>query len=165
MPVREVHERNLDRSAQLSSFQVEKAIPPLDVVRVLNRAKISFVLVGAYGLAGWRKEPRATEDVEVAVATRQVKKAVRVLLEAFPHLEAVELPGVVRLREPGPGDGAIDVMEPVHQPYREMLKHTHEASAEGQSYRVPPLEMAIVRKFSAMTSLYRAEEDKYQDAH
>ena len=32
------------------------AISPLEVVRVLQRAKISFVLVGAYGLAGWRKK-------------------------------------------------------------------------------------------------------------
>ena len=76
MPSLEVHERNLDKSAQLSSFQVEKAIPPLDVIRVLNHANIRFVLVGAYGLAGWRQEPRATEDVDVVVAARQVKKAV-----------------------------------------------------------------------------------------
>src|SRR5438876_874134 len=101
VPVREVHERNLQKSAWLSSFQVMTGIPPLAVVRVLNKAKIPFVLVGAYGLAGWRKEPRATEDVDVVVAARQVKKAVRVLLGAYPHLEAVELPVVVRLRQRG----------------------------------------------------------------
>jgi len=165
MPIQEVHERQLQKSAQLSSFQVAMAIPPLDVVRVLNQAKIGFVLVGAYGLAGWRKEPRATEDVDVVVAARQVKKAVKVLLEAFTHLEAVDLPVVVRLRERGTEDVVIDVMKPVQQPYRELFKHTHEVHSQGQTYRIPSLEMAIVMKFSAMTSLYRAEEDKHQDAH
>jgi Nucleotidyl transferase AbiEii toxin, Type IV TA system len=165
MPVQEVHERQLHKSAQLSSFQVAMAIPPLGVVRVLNAAKIAFVLVGAYGLAGWRKEPRATEDVDVVVAARHVKKAVKVLLEAFTHLEAVDLPVVVRLRERGTEDVVIDVMKPVQQPYRELFKHTHAVHSQGQTYRVPSLEMAIVMKFSAMTSLYRAEEDKHQDAH
>jgi hypothetical protein len=165
MPLLEVHERNLDKSAQLSSFQVEKAIPPQDVIRILNGAKIRFVLVGAYGLAGWRQEPRATEDVDVVVAARQVKKAAKTLLAAFPHLEAVDLPVVIRLRERGTENVVIDLMKPMQQPYREVFKYTHEVHSQGQTYRVPALEMAIVMKFSAMTSHYRAEEDKYQDAH
>jgi hypothetical protein len=165
MPLLEIHERSLDKSTQLSSFQVEKSIPPLDVIRVLNEARIRFVLVGAYGLAGWRQEPRATEDVDVVVAARQVKKAVQVLLTAFPHLEAVDLPVVVRLRERTTQDVAIDVMKPLQQPYREAFRHTHKVSSGGQTYRVPSLEMAVVMKFAAMTSLYRAGDDKHLDAH
>ena len=49
-------------------------ISPLDVITVLNREKISFVLVGAYGLAGWLKEPRATEDVDVVVAASRFRR-------------------------------------------------------------------------------------------
>jgi hypothetical protein len=141
------------------------AILPLDVVRVLNRSKISFVLVGAYGLAGWRKEGRATEDVDVVVAAKQVKKAVGILCTAFRQLEAVELPVVVRLRDRETQDVVIDVMKPIQPPYRDVFKHTRLIESEGQAYRIPTLEMAIVMKFAAMSSLYRADEDKFRDAH
>src|SRR5262249_28406682 len=165
MAVQEVLERHVEKSAILSRQQMPYVIPVADVVRVLNKAKISFVIVGAHGLAGWRKKPRATEDIDVVVPARQVKKAVKVLLAAFPHLESVELPVVVRLRERGTSDVAIDVMKPVQQPYVEVFKHTHKLPTEGQTYRVPSLEMAVVMKFSAMTSLYRADADKFLDAH
>jgi hypothetical protein len=165
MQIAEVHERGLRKSAQLSGFQVDNAIPPLDVIRVLNAAKISFVLVGAYGLAGWRKEARATEDVDVVVAARQVKRAVRVLCEAFPELESLDLDVVVRLRRRGTEEVAIDVIKPIQQPYREAFKHTQPVQSGREKYRVPSLEMAILMKYSAMTSLIRAEEDIYQDAH
>jgi hypothetical protein len=165
MQVVETHEKGLWKSSQLSGFQVENAIPPLDVIRILNDAKISFVLVGAYGLAGWRKEPRATEDVDVVVAAKQVKKAVKLLCGEFPELEPVDLPVVVRLRQRGTETVVIDVMKPVQQPYREVFKHTHMVHAGGQKYRVPSLEMAVLMKYSSMTSLNRAEEDIHQDAH
>jgi hypothetical protein len=165
MAVQTIHEKGLWKSSLLTSYQVDKPLRPLDVIRALNKAKIHFVLVGAYGLAGWRQEARATEDVDVVVAARQIKKAVTVLLDAFPHLEAVDHPVVVRLRERDEKDVAIDVMKPVQPPYRQVFKHTHTVKAEGQTYRVPTLEMAIVMKFSAMTSLYRADKDKYVDAH
>jgi hypothetical protein len=164
MPVQELDERSIRKSALLSGMQMEKAIPLQDVIRVLNGAKISYVLVGAYGLAGWRKESRATEDVDVVVSAKQVKKAVKVLCDAFPHLEPVDLPVVVRLRDRETQDVAVDVMKPVQQPYREVFKHTHTVELGGQKYRVPSLEMAIVMKFSSMTSLYRASEDRHRDA-
>jgi hypothetical protein len=57
-------------------------------------------------------------------------------------------------------------MKPLQQPYREIFKHTRIIRAEGgERVRIPILEMALVMKFSAMTSLYRADEDKFLDAH
>jgi hypothetical protein len=165
MPVLETHARLVAKSAILSSYQMPKVIAPIEVIRILNKAKISFVLVGAYGLAGWRKESRATEDVDVVVSAKQVKKAVKVLLEAFPKLDAVDLPVVVRLKDRESLDVCIDVMKPVQQPYREVFKHTHSVTDQGHTYRVPSLAMAIVMKYSAMSSLYRADADKFQDAH
>jgi hypothetical protein len=165
MASQEILERRLTKSALLSQQQVPQIIPLLDVIRVLNRARISFVLVGAHGLVVWRGKPRATEEVDVVVAARHVKKAVKVLVEAFPQLEPVDLPAVVRLRQRGTEDVAIDVMKPVQQPYCEVFKHTHSVMMDKETYRVPSLEMAIVMKFSAMISPYRAEEDKFQDAH
>jgi len=165
MTVQEIHQRLFSKSAALSSFQMDGVIRPIEVIRVLNRAKVRFVLAGAYGLAGWQKESRATEDVDVVVAPPHVKKAVSALLAAFSQLEAVDLPMGVRLRDRHTKDVLIDVMKPLQQPYREVFKHSRQVSPEGENYRIPTLEMAIVMKFSAMTSLYRASEDKHRDAH
>ena len=79
-----------------------RVIPLPDVLRVLNRGKISYVLVGAHGLASWRGKPRATEDVDVIVAAKHVKKATQLLLDAFPQLEG----GVEILPRGGPTPGA-----------------------------------------------------------
>jgi len=59
-------------------------IAPLDVITILNKQKISFILVGAYGLVGWTKAPRATEDVDLVIAARHHKKANKALLAASP---------------------------------------------------------------------------------
>jgi len=165
MSVQDVRQRSITKSAILSGFQMARVIAPGEVIRVLNGAKIRFVLVGAYGLAGWSKEARATEDVDVLVAAQQVKKAVRVLLEAFPLLDEVDLPVVTRLQDRETGKVAIDVMKPLQQPHRAVFKHTRKETAWGQTFRVPTLEMALVMKSADMISLYRADEDKYQDAH
>lgn len=140
-------------------------IPLVDVIRVLNKAKVSYVLVGAHGLASWRGKPRATEDVDVVVNAKHLRKAVKALVEAFPTLEPVDLPVVIRLRDRGTHDVLIDIMKPVQQPYREVFRHTHPLQIEGEAVRVPSAEMAIVMKFSAMASLYRSAENKHQDAH
>jgi hypothetical protein len=70
-------------------------IPPLEVIRVLNEAKVRFMLVGAHGIAGWLPQARATNDVDVLVGYRQHHKATRALLAAFPDLQAE---GVCRRR-------------------------------------------------------------------
>lgn len=160
-----IHEQALTKSAILASYWNEAMIAPLQVVAALNNAGISFVLVGAYGLSGWVQEPRATEDVDVIVAARQHKKAVRTLLAAFPSLEAEEHHVVTRLRERASKAVAVDVMQPSQQLLRDIFKHTHTVTSQGQTYRVPSLEMAIAMKFAAMISLHRRDKDKYQDAH
>lgn len=158
-------QRNVARSGVLSVQQVPDSIPLVEVIRVLNGAKVSFVLVGDHGLASWRGKPRATEDVDVVVAVRHLKKAVTALTTAFPDLETMEMPAVIRLKHRRTETVAVDLMKPLQQPYREAFKHTRVVKIGSESVRIPSLEMALVMKFSAMTSLYRADEDKYQDAH
>ena len=165
MIVQDVHAHSLAKATLLSSFQVVRAIPPAEVIAVLQRAGISFVLVGAYGLSGWIRKPRATEDVDVVVAAKHHKKAIKALLSAFAHLEADDQAVVTRLRDRETGEVAIDVMKPNQQLYREVFKHTQSISSEGQTFRIPSLEMALAMKFAPMISLYRADIDKYQDAH
>jgi hypothetical protein len=110
-------------------------------------------------------EPRATQDVDVVVALKQVKKAVRLLVAAFPNLAAEDVEVVVRLRDRRTAQVRIDVMKPVQQPYREIFKHAIKVTAEGQEYRVPSLEMALVCKYAPMISLGRADAKKHLDAH
>jgi hypothetical protein len=162
--VPDVHARSLATSTALSEYYVADLIPPLEVIRVLNRAGVRFVLAGAHGLGGWTKAPRATEDVDVVVAARGQRKAVAALLAAFPGLSPEEHDVVTRLRERETGTVRIDVMKPVQDVYRAALKNTHAVRSGGEAYNVPSLEMALAMKFAAMISLTRSDEKKHFDA-
>lgn len=161
--VRDIHAQSLATSSALSEYYVPNLILPLDVIRVLNAAKVRFMLLGAHGLGGWMGKPRATEDVDVLVGTRSHKKAVSALLTAFPHLQAEDHEVVTRLRDPETGTIVIDVMKPNQPLYRDALKHTHTVESGGQRYQIPSLELALTTKFAAMISLTRADRDKFQD--
>ncbi|MBM4067446.1 MAG: hypothetical protein FJ271_00670 [Planctomycetes bacterium] len=165
MKVIDPHIKGLHKAATLTGFQVMDAINPHDVIKVLNANGVSFVLVGAYGLVGWTKDPRATEDVDLVIAARHQKKAARHLLDEYPHLEAKDHEVVTRLADRESGDVAIDLMKPNQPLYREVFKHTHPISTAKQQYRVPCLEMALAMKFAAMISLTRSDEKKHMDAH
>jgi hypothetical protein len=103
--------------------------------------------------------------VDVIVPVQQVEKAVGVLRDAIPDLEPRNSPLDVRLLDRSSSNIAINVIKPWQQPYREVVRNTHSVSKGGEAYRVPSLEMAIVMKFAAMTSWYRADRDKPRDAH
>ncbi len=162
--VRDIHAQSLATSSALSEYYVPNLITPLQVIRVLNAAKVRFMLLGAHGLGGWTGEPRATKDVDVLVASRSHKKGVRVLLAAFPHLQEEDHQVVTRLRDPETGDVVLDVMKPNQPLYQDALKHTHSVESSGQRYLVPSLEMALAMKFSAMISLTRSDDKKHFDA-
>ncbi len=166
MPVqtRDIHAQSLAISSALSEYYVPNLITPLEVIRVLNAAKVRFMLLGAHGLGGWTGEPRATKDIDVLVAARDHKKAARVLLEAFPQLQSEDHQVVTRLRDPETGAILIDVMKPNQPLYHDALKHTHSVESGGQKYLVPSLEMALAMKFSAMISLTRGDDKKHFDA-
>jgi hypothetical protein len=164
MRIQDIHSRGLGKSAALSSLQMDNPIAPLAVISTLNRAGVNFVLVGAHGLAGWIGKPRATEDVDVVIMTRHLKKARRALEVAFPHLEARDLGEVIRFRDKQSGAIAIDLLKQ-RELYRQAFKHTHSISMGGQVYKVPALEMALTMKFAAMISPSREDAARYQDAH
>jgi hypothetical protein len=145
-------------------YYVPRAILPAEVIGLLNKAGINFMLVGAHGLGGWTKKPRATEDVDIVVAARHLKKAVRLLLDAYPRLEAADFEVVTRLRDRETREVAIDVMKPNQPLYRVALKHTQAVTIAGQTCKIPTLEMALAMKFASMISLNRQDPDKYQDA-
>lgn len=165
MNVQPAHGESLATSTALSAYYVANLITPLQVIAVLNAASVRFMLVGAHGLGGWTQTPRATEDVDVLVAARGHKKAVRALLAAFPHLEDEDQEVVTRLRNRENQKVAIDVLKPNQPLYREALKHAAVVQSGGQSYQVPTLEMALAMKFAPMISLAREDKKKHLDAH
>jgi hypothetical protein len=140
-------------------------ITPLQVIEVLNGAGVKFVLAGAHGLGGWMQKPRATQDVDVIVAARGVKKALGALLSAFPHLEADDHEVVTRLRDRDSKEVVIDVIKPNQPLFREALKRTRTVQSGGQTYAIPSLEMALALKFARMLSLTWADAEKHLDAH
>ena len=170
MSVLNRHAQTMRRSAEIARFQMEcqldkRFLSPLDVIRVLNREKISFVLVGAYGLSGWMSQARATEDVDVVVALRHVKKAMRLLLGEFSFLEADDQAVVVRLRDKESKDVLIDLMKPTQPHLRAVFKHVKTIELKQQMYRIPSCEMALALKFAPMVSLARVDKKKLIDAH
>ena len=51
-------------------------VQPKEVdVQVLNKAGIQFTLVGAYGIAGWLLEPRASQDVDILIHAQHKKRS------------------------------------------------------------------------------------------
>ena len=140
-------------------------IPPIDVVRVLNRAKVKFTLVGAHALGSWTRKPRTTDDVDVVVAARHIKRAVTSLTQAFPDLKPLDLPFVVRLCRGESSTVVIDVMKPNQPIIHASLSHVHRVKVGRDEYRIPSLEMALALKFAAMINLLRPEAEKHQDAH
>jgi predicted nucleotidyltransferase len=166
MKVADVHARSLATSATLTRYYMPDTILPVNVVKVLQRAKIPFVLAGAHGIFGWMgvNEARPTKDVDVIVAARYHRKAVRALVSAFPDLDPQELEVVTRLKKRGSDDILIDVMKPTAL-YRAAFKHTHSVTKDKLTFRVPSLEMALAMKFGPMVSLNRDEAKKHQDIH
>jgi hypothetical protein len=166
MKVADQHARSLATSETLTRYYMPETILPPAVVKVLQAAKIPFVLVGAHGVFGWMgvNEARPTKDVDVIVPIRHHRKAVKVLLDAFPDLEAIEREVVTRLKRRGSEDILIDVMKPTEL-YRAAFKHTHTVSRGKLTFRVPSLEMALAMKFGPMVSLNLDEAKKHLDIH
>jgi hypothetical protein len=139
-------------------------VPLRQVLSVLNVAGVDFVLAGAHAIGGWTKKPRATVDVDVVIASKSHRKAIRAVRVAFPDLEVRDFEVVTRLIDPGTGDAVIDLMKPKDKLLRTIFENSIRIKIEGQAARIPDLEMAAALKFAAMVGIYREHPDKMQDA-
>lgn len=135
-------------------------VQPEKVVKLLNGAKIKFVLMGTHGLNAYRDEPRATHDVDLLVAARDQKKAIKALTLAFPKLKVEETPIVTRFIDPTTGRGVIDLMKPTFPLHEAAFAN---AVAFPKLGMVPTLELAIASKFAAMISPHRRKDKKMVD--
>ncbi len=135
-------------------------VTPENVIATLHRAGINPVLMGTHGINVYRDEARATQDVDVLVTKRDVKKAIRVLEEAFPYLEVMENAAVARFANPATQRVVLDVMKPSSHAIQVVFRHT---VAIEDTHRIPTLEMAIVSKFVAMLSTTRKQSKRQID--
>lgn len=133
---------------------------PKKIIRVLNDAKVRFMLMGTHGIGGYRSHARATQDVDILVATRDHAKAVKALQAAFPKLVVRDTPVVTRFLDQGTNESRIDLMKPNQPLFKVAFKH---ARMVGDSHLIPDLELALVSKFAAMVSHYRAADKKMVD--
>lgn len=161
------HLEALHTSSQLTvifrrMYQREAAmVTPEDVIAVLHQAGVNCVLMGTHGLGGWRSQARATQDVDVLVTKKDLRKAVRALRAAYPELVVSDTPVVTRFIDPASGEPAIDVMKPTQTVYQIVFRHTIPVC---DTHRIPDLEMALASKFAAMVSPNRLPEKKHIDA-
>lgn len=165
MPIKDIHVWSLQTSTSLSRYYMPRTPTPIEVIKILNKEKISFVLVGLHGIGGWMNDPRATQDVDVIVTSRHHKKSIKTLQAAFPHLQVQDREVVTRMVDPETEKVVIDVMKTNQPIIAAVFKNTKAVAAEGQAYRIPSLEMALALKLAPMVSLTRLDEDKHQDAH
>jgi hypothetical protein len=135
-------------------------VKPEQVIKVLHEAGISCVLMGTHGLNVYRHQARATQDVDVLVRKKDIRKAVRVLHDVFPSLTLKETPVVTRFIDPTNGKPVLDVMKPTQKVFQMVFRHTVQV---GVTHAIPGLEMALVSKFVAITSPHRERLRKIQD--
>lgn len=147
---------NLRRRYRPESLMVK----PEDVIPLLNQAKIRFVLMGTYGINGYRDESRATQDVAFLIRSKDHEAAVKIIQVNFPELECVDTPVVTRFLDPVRKKSLIDLMKPSFDLLKDAFKHS---VLVGKSHRIPTLEMAIVSKFAAMVSPNREKDKKLID--
>jgi hypothetical protein len=136
-------------------------VTPEAVIAILHEAGVRCVLMGTHGLGGWRSEPRATQDVDVLVRRKDIRKTVRALGRAYPALRIEDTPVVTRFIDPVNSKPVIDVMKPTQAVYQIVFRH---ALRVGDTHFIPELEMALAAKFAAMVSPNRLPDKKLIDA-
>jgi hypothetical protein len=151
---------NVTRNIRQLQGRTKVDIQPREVIKILNKARIKFTLVGAHGIAGWLVDPRASQDVDVIIHA-QHKKAVQAIRKAFPALREMDAEVVTRFIDPATDRPVIDLMKPDSDLHQNVADYTVQV---GKTHRVPRLEMALALKFAAMESPHRKEIKKHQDA-
>ena len=160
------HLQGLEISSRLTAYFRENHQPmatqvtPKRVIEVLNEAGVRPVLMGAHGLSGWRHKARSTEDVDILVRKKDIRKAVHALQMAYPKLTITDFPVVTRFTDPATQQVVIDVMKPTQAVFKVVFRYTIRV---GETHEIPDLEMGLASKFAAMVSPRRSIERKLQD--
>jgi hypothetical protein len=160
------HWYGLHTSSRLTTYFRKKREPrgtdvtPEDVIDALRDTGVRCVIMGTHAVNTYRSEPRATQDVDILVPKRDLKKTVKRLHEVYPTLEINDTPVVTRFIDPATGKGVLDVMKPTQTVYQIVFRHSIPVA---DTHRVPDLEMTLASKFAAMVSPNRDADKKMID--
>jgi hypothetical protein len=145
-------------------------ITPQDVIDALNAGGVkNWVLMGLHGYVGYMPNPRATQDVDILVPYSARQRAKKAITTRWPTLQVRELSQVTRFGDPNDLDAkghpkqVIDLMHP-WSPFQELILKEYVVVDKKTQHRLPTLEAALVSKYAAMVSPFRARDDKRQDS-
>jgi hypothetical protein len=130
------------------------------VVKVLREAGVVGLLLGTHGVAGYRSQARATQDVDVLIKKKDHAKAMRAIRGAYPKLQVQDTPVVTRFLDPRTEKPVIDLMKPTEPLFKVAFRYS---LAVGETHRIPDLELALVTKFAAMVPPNRIQSKKLID--
>jgi hypothetical protein len=150
---------------RMSSIMANVIIDLDRVLAALTAKNVPFVLTGAHGISGWTGRPRATHDVDILVkGGRNFARAVSVIRELYPQLEARRFAGVTGFFPPGERQSVIDVTYPHRPDNAETLRTAIWVEERNQKYRIPSLEAALANKYGAMLTPTRDAGKRGMDA-
>lgn len=137
------------------------AIVPPDVLAMLNEACVPFILMGTYGMAGWRHEPRASDDIDLLVRTRDRRKAVQAIQTSLPRFRVEDSAVVTVFLDPATERSLIEVRRPTQPLFKVAFR---QSILVEEGYRIPNLELSLASKFAAMRCPGRPQEKRFLDA-
>jgi hypothetical protein len=164
-----VHLRALLTSEQLTGYQQKHSVSPRDVMRVLNRAAIPFVLLGPQAIGGWMREPRANQTVDVLVADRHRGRASRLLATLHPRFAIHEQNGCTTLMLRKSHSPRLRVFSPAAPFFLRIFRESRvieiDYGRKRGRYRIPSLEMALAMAFAVMADEAQPQDEQFYNAH
>ncbi|MBU4270664.1 MAG: nucleotidyl transferase AbiEii/AbiGii toxin family protein [Planctomycetes bacterium] len=127
------------------------------LVETLERLEIPWCMIGGLAVNHWAKEPMATADVDVVVATDRVEDAVRALEEAGFKAERFEWS--INLK----GRSKVSVQISTESFYRDYPARAVPADVHGILMRVASLEDALQGKIKAWREPERRASKRQKD--
>ena len=164
----------MTESIELSSFLSKRPMlgreEPEDVLRMvpeeliplLHKAGVDFVLAGAHGISGWLAQPRATQDVDFIIRIKDKQKATQAILTKYPKLELEKHPDVWRFKIGE--EYLVDLILTRAPLFKRVISEFEDIEIKGIKAKAPKLEAALAMKFASMIGHYRKLERKYIDA-
>ncbi len=148
-------------SARISGLKTATDIGPGDVARVLKRAKLTYVLVGAHAI-NWHLG-RHDDSRGVDMIVDSPEKASEVIVSAFRGLTLVDAPIVVRFKNYD-GDEVIRLFKPVGCPlWSQLLNVMTTVNIQEISVRLLSVEGVLAETFLAIASSHRHSLDMHED--
>ena len=127
------------------------------LVETLERLKIPWCMIGGLAVNHWAKEPMATADVDLVIATERVEEAVKALNDA--GFRAKRFAWSVNLK----GRSAVTVQISTGEFYREFPRRSVSADVHGIAMRVASVEDTLRGKLEAYADAARRPSKRQKD--